>query len=217
MLRSRAVRMRAGSTTKRSYRWIVVVLALSPAIPLVYLLVRSRDEHPDSTHKSKSHGGSGSMDAGGRPLPTEKPLTYPTALESTHRVMWGDAEVPLHGIEPRYAPSGPGRVRCGETTCALDAKQVCCEGESGARCQDASAPCEKYAWIFHCDETADCAAGELCCFEKRAATCVGRACERESDQMCSSDEECESGKCNRGAQCASLSPGRLKLPGPQTP
>lgn len=128
---------------------------------------------------------------------------------------FADSGTQLHGVEPRYPRSGPGVVRCGQSMCRTSEanQEVCCEGEFGARCQSASQPCPKFAWIHHCDETSDCAPGERCCVEKRVASCTVGECRVERHQLCSSDDECSSGKCRRGAACAPTKSGRIKLPG----
>jgi hypothetical protein len=91
---------------------------------------------------------------------------------------------------------------------------MCCETEErGTYCQSAGQTCGKRSWTFNCDETADCKAGERCCWEKQIASCVVGECRFERDQMCSRDDECAaSGKCLRGSMCRGES-GRLKMPG----
>jgi hypothetical protein len=188
-------------------RTVMVTVAWVSALLLAYMAIELDGKpltpaNDTGIPNSPVHSASTGAEVGPAPTPTEF-------------VMSRDAQVPLRGVEPRYARSGPGRVRCGNQTCStrISAPEVCCEGERGSACQDAKQPCPKFSWTLSCDETADCGPGERCCFEQRVAACVARPCRYDRDQLCSGDDECESGKCTGGAQCASASAGRIKLPG----
>ena len=65
-------------------------------------------------------------------------------------------------------PSTPGVVRCGTSSCAAHSEE-CCLQEHGATASNgcgsrANATCNGTQDTRRCDETADCATGEVCCF-----------------------------------------------------
>ena len=58
---------------------------------------------------------------------------------------------------------GKGGIRCGTTTCD-SATQFCCLASGNTRClAAASTACTASTDRLHCDDTADCATGQVCC------------------------------------------------------
>jgi hypothetical protein len=90
-----------------------------------------------------------------------------------------------------------GRVTCGGNECILP-ESVCCPWLNGGTCAArGTAGCEP----IECDDTADCPAGQMCCYQFNhgcslsascQTTCVGGAVRV---QACKSDSECASGSC----------------------
>jgi hypothetical protein len=59
--------------------------------------------------------------------------------------------------------AGKGGIRCGSTTCD-PAMQFCCLGSSNIRCLSAASTlCSSSTDRLHCDDTADCPLGQVCC------------------------------------------------------
>ena len=83
-------------------------------------------------------------------------------------------------------------VRCGQITCAGD-KPVCCATSYGNTCIDQEGSCS--GMRFACDESADCASGQVCC-AREAALCGSRADCTANDgvELCTSDTECPAGQ-----------------------
>jgi hypothetical protein len=74
--------------------------------------------------------------------------------------------------------AGKGGIRCGATTCD-PASQFCCLSSSNTRCLAASSTsCSSSTDRLHCDDTADCPVGQVCCASEgsssngAAAVCI---------------------------------------------
>jgi hypothetical protein len=109
--------------------------------------------------------------------------------------------------------SDPGAVSCGAATCAIRSNpspgmlSLCClrvQDPAVAECVDSPGECESGS-KFLCDESADCPAGQHCCFGGRTyggsgcspdacvpTSCTGFDC---GIELCKRDGECASGRC----------------------
>jgi hypothetical protein len=120
-------------------------------------------------------------------------------------------------------PCTPGQVPCGTTLCSTP--DYCCvtTASNKTTCDMSNQNCVGTA--YHCDETADCPAGNVCCLNfaglTNSTTCQ-TACMTGSPKMCRSDTECASGKCivqsclkpgagNTTVEACSLIPGCTAL------
>lgn len=95
--------------------------------------------------------------------------------------------------------STPGSVQCGSTLTCLSMSFACCMTRNGTMvmtsCSDPGT-CATGAMSVEidCDETPDCAMGELCCRSASAATCMMGSC-GSNVQLCAKNAECVSGQC----------------------
>ncbi len=122
------------------------------------------------------------------------------------------------GVDAGEIPeSTPGQVLCGPMRCTLPS--TCCasppmgQGTIPTTCQAAAETCAGYA--LTCDERADCAKTESCCFSlgdggDRRAACA-RTCA--TIQACRTDAECLDGKTCKHLTCFGL---RLWVCGPNS-
>lgn len=117
-----------------------------------------------------------------------------------------------------YRPSGPNKIRCGQGTCTLPT-ETCCEIEFDEFCIDRGSTCPPDGREVQCDETVDCAPGQVCCTERapgaRVLTSCQPACSEPARQRCAHDAECASNKCILGGRCDRPTPGKPKLPPPR--
>jgi hypothetical protein len=115
------------------------------------------------------------------------------------------------------AAPDPGKLACGSETCDVPGS-VCCfssiaPGGAADHCEPNATACG--APNVHCDETADCASGQVCCtgtavlprdasvegfeastcMDATSAPCIERpGVGSSSIQVCKSDSECKNGK-----------------------
>ncbi len=197
--------------TKLLLRFALVVLVCALLAWLALLLFDPARKEDTPARRTAQAGYPRSA-----PLPpTARPTTRtPPQAESGSVSDVGAITMPYR--PPRYRTSGPGKIRCGDLDCSTS-DQFCCHVEHDKFCVDRHDGCPDAGWDFACDETADCAPGLRCCFEKlplgRQQARCSSDCSRPDRQLCAHDNECESQKCNLEAGCELPSRGRMKLPG----
>lgn len=158
------------------------------------------------------------------PSPSTDPAKAPPAATSTAQADAGEA--------------AKGRTACGSSTCAAGS-EVCCAVEgSAARCAPAPAglpkandaafpkvfstcipspkPGEGYSGAFSlCDDSADCAAGEICCeaaFDAEMGPAL-RRCTADRG-TCAAAELCREGTCaTAGTTCSDAEAGQCRPTG----
>jgi hypothetical protein len=119
----------------------------------------------------------------------------------------------------------PGRIRCGDQSCALDTEACCTtlDGKSphcAAKSKTNKWPCKDDEVAKHCDESADCKAGALCCktwdcsggcppkFECEAPKCLVEIAETcLAGSQCSAGFHCSIGPGEEQGTCVMDSPG----------
>lgn len=102
------------------------------------------------------------------------------------------------GVVSPFLPSA-GAVVCtdgmgGTKLCA--AGQVCCGTSDGYSCKSSCSALDK---DYRCDETADCAGGQICCTKVLGSTPEGSECRDNwipcfGPRLCQTDAECGAGK-----------------------
>jgi hypothetical protein len=100
------------------------------------------------------------------------------------------------------APCDPGHVVCDNAPCAVPANFCCGTAGNGGfteTCETAGTSCGGLSAA--CDETADCAGGQICCLVATSFTSANLACQTGTScsgglfsiQVCRTSAECESG------------------------
>jgi hypothetical protein len=112
------------------------------------------------------------------------------------------------GIPPNGTPPDPGKIACGNASCALP--QTCCvtavDGGATSTCGGGCA-----AVKLECDEAKDCppevlpdggTAPQVCCYERAGNQITGSSCHRDCTggsglrtQACRTNAECLTGSC----------------------
>jgi hypothetical protein len=140
--------------------------------------------------------------------PPGKSITTPPSSAPDERPL-PEATTPPSSSPPPPPGPKPATVRCGSSSCSVGA-QVCCATWTA---QTAEIQCEKQGSCFGrlsiaCDDTADCAAGEMCCayFEEHSgftsASCKSKCGSSlpgvRSARFC---DPAAPGECGPGAAC----------------
>jgi hypothetical protein len=111
----------------------------------------------------------------------------------------GSSSGPSTPVPEGGAPSQPGMITCGSTTCDTTS-QHCCESADGGTCGPLNGSCSGGAITLACKEAADCAPGSVCCqpleYGPHSTSCM-TSCPLGYFQVCRTDAEC--GNADAGA------------------
>lgn len=105
-------------------------------------------------------------------------------------------------------PCEANKIYCGASSCDATSQDCCVDTKTGQSACGAKGSCGATKAGLGCDEAADCAAGEVCCFTASGITPTGAICQTgpcglgDFSQSCRGDAECAgSGQCVAGS-CA---------------
>jgi hypothetical protein len=154
-----------------------------------------------STTRGADAGAEGGMRDGGGPSDGSMVADASDAGRMDASKAGGDAGEggsPVCLVPDGGAPCSPGKVTCGSTTCDT-ATDYCCAGTNGAgTCEPLNGGTCASGVEVECDETADCASGNVCCqqdaYGPHSATCE-TACPTGYFQVCRTNAECTPQTC----------------------
>jgi len=119
-----------------------------------------------------------------------------------------DADADTLGPVPEGgAPSDPGKVPCGTTSCDVSASFCCNVPDGGASCETSGGACNALGGLRHdCNESSDCpvldAGAQVCCYEVTDKGGLETSCHLDCNggggrrfQACRRVGECLSGAC----------------------
>ena len=103
-------------------------------------------------------------------------------------------------------PCDPGKIFCGSKSCDAKSEDCCVDTHTGSATCAPKGTCSGSTTAgLGCDEAADCAAGEVCCFTASGVTPTGSLCQTgpcplgDFSQSCRGTEECAAGNCVEGS------------------
>lgn len=189
--------IRAG--TSRALAADMKSLALLALLPLAILACES-DSSPDAASPARDDAGATEPPR----APSEPPgsrLEAGAADAGAEAAPTADAGGTTCDAPDGGLPCDPGIVRCGAESCATPG-EACCISQSGgapsATCQPKGATCNDPIVELGCDETGDCAAGEICCSSMSPSGAPKVACAASCGtygmQVCRSSSECTNGE-----------------------
>jgi hypothetical protein len=143
--------------------------------------------------KKGDGGGNGKGDGGGNSTDTDGGST--------------DTDGGPQGCTPISGglPCDAHKIYCGASNCDGATEDCCVDTTNGTSSCAPKGTCPTDKAGLGCDEAADCAAGEVCCFTASGTTPTGSLCQTgpcglgEFSQTCRSDAECNSGSCGTGS------------------
>ena len=102
-----------------------------------------------------------------------------------------EAGADAHADGPAVPPTDKYHVPCGSDTCNVPAEE-CCEQPDASTCQFSGGNCSGV--VAHCDETANCQQGNVCCVTSLSPSGLETecrlSCSVSNPQSCRTDGEC---------------------------